>query len=89
MNEESAQTVALQAVAFLIADEEACSGLLRMTGIDPPTLRNGLGNNHVLSGVLGFLLANEKRLLTFCEEMGFEPELPGAAYRRLTGERDI
>jgi len=82
---EYAMTIALQAVAFLIADEKSRDGLLRMTGIGPDDLRTGLENVEILGGVLDFLLANEPRLLTFCSEVGLDPELPALARARLLG----
>ncbi|MEX1147548.1 MAG: DUF3572 domain-containing protein [Sphingomonadales bacterium] len=82
---EWAQSVALQAVAFIVADEEARGGLLRMTGISPADLRHGLEDPGILGGVLGFLLANEQRLLTFCKQAALPPESPARALRQLTG----
>ncbi|RMF08085.1 MAG: DUF3572 family protein [Alphaproteobacteria bacterium] len=79
-----AETTALRAVAFIVADEAARAGLLRMTGIGPDNLRHGLDDPAVLAGVLEFLLANEPRLLSFCRENGLDPRLPAAAHRRLT-----
>ena len=82
---ENAMTIALQAVAFVVADEESRAGLLRMTGIGPEDLRTGLENTEILGGVLDFLLANEPRLLTFCREAGIKPELPALARAQLSG----
>lgn len=83
---EWAQSVALQAVTFIVADADARDGLLRMTGISPTDLRHGLEDPQILAGVLGFLLANEQRLLTFCDEAGLKPETPARALGHLTGD---
>lgn len=86
LNHEQAAAIALRAVAFLVSDEDARAGLLRMTGITADDLRGRLEDPAFLVGVLEFLLANEPRLLTFCEKAGLPPEVPERARQTLSGE---
>lgn len=84
---DQAEAVALQAVAFIAADDEALMGLLRMTGVAPEDFTAHLQDRMFLSGVLAFLLDNEARLLKFCAEQAVDPGVPGAARARLEGWR--
>lgn len=80
---EAAESIALQAVAFVAADEEMLTGLLSLTGLDLDGLKTRLGDHDTLAGVLAVLLENEPRLLAFCEAAGLDPSAPAAAHRRL------
>lgn len=80
---EAAEAIALQAVAFVAADEEMLTGLLSLTGLDLDALKTRLGDHDTLAGVLAVLLENEPRLLAFCEAAGLDPTAPAAAHRRL------
>lgn len=86
LSHEQAVAVALQAVTFLVGDDDARDGLLRMTGITADDLRGRLEDPAFLTGVLEFLLANEPRLLTFCKEADLPPEVPERARQTLSGE---
>jgi len=86
-----AETVALQALAFLAADDERLEQFLALTGMAPDQLRAGLsesaGRAAILGAVLDHLLGWEALLLDFAAEAGLPPEsiprlrrhLPGAA----------
>jgi len=86
MTPEVAETIALQALGFIAADERALHGLQAVTGLDAGTLRNRTAETEVLAGVLEYLLTDEKRLLEFCETADIDPQLPGRAKFVLTGE---
>lgn len=86
---DQAETVALQAVAFIAADDEALTGLLRMTGVTAEDFAAHLEDRMFLGGVLAFLLDNEARLLKFCAEQAVDPAVPAAARARLEGQMDM
>ncbi|MBI1180806.1 MAG: DUF3572 family protein [Alphaproteobacteria bacterium] len=85
MNQERAETIALQALAFVAGDERALTGLLRLTGMDLSDLRRAASDPEMLAGVLDFLLQDESALLAFCEAAGIAPEEPAGARARLPG----
>lgn len=87
MDETAAETIALQALTFLVSDEGSLRGFLAQTGATVQDLKNGAGNPQFLAGVVEFLLEQDERLLAFCEHANLTPEqlqrarytLPGAS----------
>ena len=85
MNTDRAETIALQALAFLAGDEQALDGFLRLTGMGLPDIRAAAGNPDMLAGVLDYLLQDESMLLAFCETAAIKPDEPGRARAYLPG----
>ncbi|MFN3233642.1 MAG: DUF3572 domain-containing protein [Alphaproteobacteria bacterium] len=85
MTPEHAQTVALQALAFIAMDEDALNGLLNLTGLDIGTLRLRANDPELQAGVLDYLLQHEPRLLAFCEHIDVKPDTPAKARALLPG----
>ena len=71
---ESAETLAIGALAFLAARPEALAGFLRLTGIAPAGLRNAAAEPGFLAGLLDYFLANEALLVDYAEDAGIAPE---------------
>lgn len=86
MTPAAAETLALQALAYIAADPRLMQGLQNTTGLDAGTLRTRADDPEVLSGVLAFLLGDENSLIEFCEGEGLDPHLPGRAHSVITGE---
>ena len=82
-NSIDAQTVALMALGWLLADERRADRLLTMTGLDPEALRTGIGDPVVLGAMLGFLEGHEPDLIACAEAIGVKPETIVAAQRSL------
>ncbi len=85
MNTEHAETIALQALAFLAGDEQALGGFLQLSGLGMDELRAAAGNPEILAGVLDHVLQDEAMLLAFCETAGLRPEEPARARAHLPG----
>lgn len=85
---EQAEVIALQALAWLIADEDLAGRFLTATGCDGLALRQRAGQPEVLGSVLDFLLENEQALLDFVQSAGMPPDIVGRARRRLPGVMD-
>lgn len=85
MERNAAETLALQALAFIAGDERDLARLLAVSGVAPEALRRSAGRPEVLAGVLDFLLGDEALLLRFCEDHGLAPELPARARASLPG----
>ena len=88
LDPDQAETLALNALAYLAGDEDALTGFLAATGLSPDDLRSGAGDPHILAGVMDYLLADEQRLLAFCAEAGIEETLPARARASLPGGRE-
>ncbi len=73
---ERAETMALNMIAFLMADEERADGFFGTTGLSPDDLRAGVGQPAFLGGVMDYLLEREDLLVSFCEDNKIDPMQP-------------
>ena len=85
MHVEAAETLALEALAFLASDERRLGALLAQAGWTLDELRAGASDPIVLAGVLDFLLSDERLVVAFCEAANCVPEAPLRARRALPG----
>jgi hypothetical protein len=80
------ETLAIQAVAYLLTDDDTRQGFLNATGLEEEAMRAGLENRGFLAGVLEYLLSREDLLLDFCEQNDIPPELPARARQTLAAD---
>ena len=85
MPSDDAQTIALKALTFVLADDDARRRFVGQTGLDGESLRAQAGEEAFLGGMLDFLLADEALLLRFCEVSDLTPEAPCRARAALPG----
>jgi hypothetical protein len=85
MSEERAETLALQALAWLAADPERLGLFLAETGLGPAELKARAGDKAMLGGVLDHLLGREYLLLRFAEENDVDPAAAALARAKLPG----
>lgn len=85
MKRENAETIALQALAWLVADGDEMDAFMGHTGLDQAALRAGAGDSAFLGGVLDYLLAEEARLMAFVGDAGLKPDQPARARAALPG----
>ena len=74
MRQESAQAVALQALAFLAADDELFGAFLAMAGTDARSVAARAEDPDLLVSVLDFILAEDARVLACAQAQGGRPE---------------
>lgn len=82
---ESAETLALKAMAFIAADDLRLSAFVAQTGTSLDDLRRRADSPEVLAAVLDFLLSDEPTLLDFCDQEDLDPAEPGRARHALPG----
>jgi hypothetical protein len=82
---ERAEAMALQALAFIAADEERFQRFLATTGTTPDDVRARAADTDFLSGVFDHMLADEALLLAFAENAELDPATVAAARYRLPG----
>lgn len=82
---QEAETLALQAVAFLAGDDDRVSTFMAVSGISLDALRRSVGDKAMLAGILDYILANESLLLEFAENAGITPESVMRARQALPG----
>jgi hypothetical protein len=78
-----AETLALQALAFLTADDDRLSRFLGLTGLDGDALRNISHDPHGLGALLDYLLGFEPLLLEFASEIGVDAAVIATQRHRL------
>nr|WP_218845171.1 DUF3572 domain-containing protein [Novosphingobium marinum] len=77
------QALALNALGWVLGDEDRRMRLLALTGLTPGDLRERLGDPALLCAVLDFLCAHEPDLVAAAGALGVEPEDLAAARERL------
>jgi hypothetical protein len=70
LSPERAEILALEALAWLAADEGGITRFLAASGVDAADLRDAAGSTGLAVAILNFLLAHEDLLLAFCESSG-------------------
>jgi len=85
MDQEQAEILALEVFSFLAENEDGLIAYMRLSGLRPEDLKNNISNPEILSGVLDFLLQDEKRLVLFCENHQYDPNIIQKARHSLPG----
>ncbi|HYG48831.1 MAG TPA: DUF3572 domain-containing protein [Allosphingosinicella sp.] len=82
-NPADPEALALSALGWTLSEEARAQRLLALTGLDPGSLRERLGEPGLLASVLAFLEAHEPDLLAAAEALGVSPAELVEARRRL------
>ena len=77
------ETIALEALGWVLTDQPRADRLLALTGLTPDALRGGLGEKAVLGAVLEFLAGHEADLVAAAIALDLPPEEISAAARAL------
>ena len=85
-NKASSDTLALSALAWILAAESRAQRLLATTGLTPDQLRDGLGDAAVLAAGIRFLEAWEPDLVACAGNLGASPSDLVEARRQLENE---
>lgn len=70
-------------LGWVLQDPERAERYLSLTGLDPDSLRAGLGDPTVLASALEFLINHEPDLLRAAEALAVTPEELVAAHKDL------
>ncbi|ABS64421.1 conserved hypothetical protein [Parvibaculum lavamentivorans DS-1] len=89
MERDQAELLAIRALGHIAADEDLLGDFLALSGLAPDELRARAGDADFLGGVLDYMLADEARLLAFCEAEEVKPQWPAAARRALPGGEEV
>ncbi|WCL55698.1 DUF3572 domain-containing protein [Gimibacter soli] len=84
-----AETMALQAVAHIVAEDALRDRFFAITGLDADALRAGLSEADMQASVLGFLIDFEPDLVEFAASVDRKPEDVVAAWRALGGGKGV
>lgn len=67
---EAAETLGLEALGWLVGQEDLIGVFLGSTGTSEAELRAGAGDPEFLGSVLDFLLMDDAWVIRFCDERG-------------------
>ena len=87
--QEHAETVALQALGWLAANEDLLPVFLGATGASVSDLGQSAGQPAFLASVLDFLLMDDAWVMAFCEAENLRYEVPMQARAALPGGEQI
>ena len=79
-----ADALALQALGWVLTDEDRAARLLALTGLTPDILRERLTDRAVLAAVLDFLSNHEPDLLLAADALGVDPQVLLSAREHLS-----
>lgn len=85
MKADQAQTIALQALGWIAADDDRFMAFLAATGATLPELRSRAGDPLFLAAVLDFLLQDDASVLDFCAANSLPPASLQSARAALPG----
>ena len=85
MDDEQAKIVALQALTYLVGEQQVLQRFIDLSGVDLSDLRSRVDDPGMLAGVLEFFLGFEPQLLEMCEATGLSAEAPAQARSCLLG----
>ncbi|UWQ92540.1 DUF3572 domain-containing protein [Aliisedimentitalea scapharcae] len=89
MNADTAETLALQALTWLVGNDELLPVFLGATGADAKDLRARADQPEFLSSVLDFLMMDDAWVMAFCDAHGVAYEMPMRARMSLPGGAQV
>ena len=87
MNQDGAETIALQALAWIASDEDMVPLFAGATGASLGDLRDSAQDPAFLAGVLQFVLMEDRWVTAFCDSVGLPYDAPMRALAALPGGR--
>lgn len=85
MKQESAETVALQALSWLVTNDELLPVFLGSSGASLDDLRNQVENPEFLGSLLDFICMDDAWVVAFCDAHSLPYETPMQARMALPG----
>jgi hypothetical protein len=90
-SQQTAEILAVHALAFIAEDDTRLACFIAATGIDPQSIRDAAREPDFLAGVLDHILADENLLIAFADNAGIDPAEMTRAHQALgkVWERDL
>ncbi len=89
MQQETAEIVALRALAWLAGDEDLLPAFMAATGSAPGDLRARAQDPDFLGSVLDFILQDDRSVIACAGALALPPEALAAARRALPGGEPV
>ncbi|MGB3147631.1 MAG: DUF3572 domain-containing protein [Paracoccaceae bacterium] len=85
LNRANAETIALRALGWIVADETVLGSFLGASGLSPDDLRRRAAEPEFLGSVLDFLLMDDGWVTGFCDALSLPYDAPMRARAQLPG----
>jgi len=89
MSPERAETIALQALGWLVANDDLCPTFLGSSGSSLQDMRDRATDPQFLGSVLEFLTMNDEWIISFCDSAGLGYDMPLRARYALPGSEQV
>lgn len=89
MQRERAETIGLQALAWLAGNEELLPVFMGASGTSEDELKERAGDPEFLGFLLDFLLMDDAWVTGFCDALGLQYETPMQARQALPGGEPV
>lgn len=89
LSRNAAETLGLQAVAWLAGNDTLLPVFLGATGASEADFREGFQDPAFQGSVLDFLLMDDAWVMEFCSDLGLKPEEPMGARMALPGGETV
>ncbi len=89
ISREGAETIGLQAVAWLAANDMLLPVFLGATGASEADFRSGLDDPTFQGSILDFILMDDAWVMEFCDSAGLDYTLVAAARAALPGGGEV
>ena len=89
MSPERAETIALQALGWLAANDELCPTFLVESGASLPDMLDRSSDTQFLGSVLEFRTMNDYWIIIFCDSAGLSYDMPLRARYALPGAEQV
>ena len=89
MTADRAETLALQALAWLVGNDDLLPAFLSATGASEGDLRTQAGDPAFLGAVLDFLAMDDAWIVAFCDANGLAYDMPMRARAALPGGQQM
>lgn len=89
ISSDSAETLALTALGWLVENEELLPVFLGSTGASIEDVRDRVGDSDFLASVMDFLVLDDSWVMAFCDANALAYDLPAQARAVLAGGTDI
>ncbi|NOD34819.1 MULTISPECIES: DUF3572 domain-containing protein [unclassified Ruegeria] len=89
ISSDSAETLALTALGWLVGNDELLPVFLGSTGASIEDVRDRAGDPDFLASVMDFLVLDDSWVMAFCDANAIAYDLPAQARAVLSGGADI
>ena len=89
MNKDAAETIALQALAWIAADDDILPVFMGASGISVDDMKMRTQDPEFLASILDFLLMDDTWIVGFCDSRGLAYDRVLQARRGLPGGQEI